>query len=66
VEIDDAYFQNLPRLWLLVDDLHDTPAVGHVEEALNVRIGELKLEGEFFPDEKDKVPSGDKRTDLRS
>ena len=66
VEIDDAYFQNLPRLWLRVDDLHDKPAVTLVEQALNARVGELQLKGEFLPDEKDKVSSGDKRTDLRS
>lgn len=66
VEIDDAYFQNLPRLWLRVDDLHSTTSVGRVEEALTKRLNEQNLTGEFHPDEKLKTPTGDKKTDLRS
>jgi len=66
VEIDDPFFQNLPRLWLLVDDLNDAQAVETVERALTQRLGELAVKGEFHPDEKQKVPGGDKRTDLRS
>ena len=34
VEIDEAYFQNLPRLWLVVDDLNDLDAVGGIENKL--------------------------------
>ena len=66
VEIDEVYFQNLPRLWLLVDDLHDTAAVAGIEQALTLRLDEQNLEGEFHPEEQDKVPCGDKHTDLRS
>lgn len=67
VEIDDACFQNLPRLWLLVDDLNDAEAVNVVEHALTTRLGELKAHGELHPGETHKVAaSDDKRTDLRS
>ncbi|MFK3796942.1 MULTISPECIES: hypothetical protein [unclassified Pseudomonas] len=66
VKIDDAYFQNLPRLWLLVDDLHDRAAVNDIEQVLTQRLSEQHLTGEFHPDEKPKMPCGDKKTDLRS
>ncbi len=66
VAIDDAYFQNLPRLWLLVDDLNDSAAVSGIEHALTTRLDQLQLAGEFHPGETHKVPSGDKVTDLRS
>lgn len=62
VEIDEAYFQNLPRLWLLVSNLTDSG----IEQALTRRLAELQLAGEFHPQEKPKVASGDKNTDLRS
>jgi hypothetical protein len=47
VEIDDLYFQNLPRLWLVVDSLNDQTAVNGVEQALTTRLNELDLTGEF-------------------
>jgi hypothetical protein len=66
VEIEDVYFQNLPRLWLLVDDLHDVAAIAGIEQALTLRLDELSLEGEFHPPEVEKQPCGEKNTDLRS
>ncbi|WP_110949112.1 hypothetical protein [Pseudomonas bohemica] len=66
VTIDEAYFHNLPRLWLVVKDLNDTSAVGDIEQKLGQHFGELEVKGEFRPVEKEKVPCGDKNTDLRS
>jgi hypothetical protein len=67
VEIDDLYFQNLPRLWLVVDSLNDQTAVNGVEQALTTRLNELDLTGEFHPPEKEKLPCGSEdKTDLRS
>jgi len=67
VEIDDVYFQNLPRLWVVVDSLNDRAAVNGVEQALTTRLNELDLSGEFRPAEKDILPCGsEKNTDLRS
>lgn len=67
VEIDDLYFQNLPRLWLVIGNLKDETAVQGVEQALSTRLQELELRGEFRPEEKDILPCGnDKNTDLRS
>jgi len=66
VEIDEAYFHNLPRLWLVVKDLNDTSAVGDIEQALGQRFQDINVKGEFRPVEKEKVACGDKKTDLRS
>jgi hypothetical protein len=67
VEIDDLYFQNLPRLWVVVDRLDDETAVNHVEQAVIARSNELALPGEFHPEEKPNLPCGsENNTDLRS
>lgn len=67
VEIDDLYFQNLPRLWVVVDRLDDETAVNHVEQAVIARSNELALSGEFHPEEKPNLPCGsENNTDLRS
>ncbi|HXR00677.1 MAG TPA: hypothetical protein VN798_09825 [Pseudomonas sp.] len=66
VEIDAAFFQNLAKLWLKVDDLQDKAAVKIIEDALIARLGELQIAGDFFPGETQRVPSEDKHTDLRS
>lgn len=66
VEIDAAYFQNLPRLWLVVEDLNDLDAVGGIENKLGKHFQELDVKGEFRPIEKPKVSCDDKNTDLRS
>jgi hypothetical protein len=49
IAIDEAYFQDLPCLWLLVDDLHNKASVQVVENALKARLAEEKLSGKFYP-----------------
>lgn len=67
VEIDEVYFQNLPRLWLVVDSLTDQTATGITENALKTRLTELDLPGEFYPAESHQTPCGeDVNKDLRS
>lgn len=66
VEIDEAFFQNLPRLWLVVDDLNDTSAIRKIEDELGSHFNELAVKGEFRPVDKPKVSCEDKNTDLRS
>ena len=66
VEIDEAYFHNLPRLWLVVEDLNDLDAVGGIKNKLGEHFRELEVKGKFRPIEKPKVAGEDKSTDLRS
>lgn len=66
IQIDEAYFQNLPRLWLVIKDLNDLSAVGNIEQVLSEHFKALDVKGEFRPVEKPKVTSDDKHTDLRS
>lgn len=65
VKIEEAHFQNLPRLWLVVKSLDDS-YVRKIEQVLGKHFEELKLKGEFAPVEKPKVSSDEKNTDLRS
>jgi hypothetical protein len=71
VEIDGVYFENLPHLWLRVDDLDDQQDIDLVIKKLQARIGALGLEGEFNPAElpTSSVPHKDEdeiNKDLRS
>jgi hypothetical protein len=66
VEIDDAYFQDLPCLWLTVKDLHDQQTVSVVEQALKARLGELKLGGTFYPVDTPATQKDSDARDLRS
>lgn len=75
VEIDDKFFENLPHLWLVVDDLNDQEAIAKVKEAVAKRADTLKLEGEFNPQYQHRdqaqsssssAPHEDANTDLRS
>lgn len=65
VTIDEAYFQNLPRLWLVVKSLNDG-YVGELEHVLGKHFDALEVKGKFRPVEKPKVSSDEKNTDLRS
>ncbi|WP_296187119.1 hypothetical protein [Pseudomonas sp. UBA1879] len=66
VEIDEAFFQNLPRLWVKVADLNDTAALEKIQKELGTHFSEVAVKGEFFPADKPKVACEDKNTDLRS
>ena len=70
VEIDGVYFENLPHLWLRVDDLDDQKDIDLVIEKLKARIAALNLKGEFNPAELPKAaPHKDEdeiNKDLRS
>jgi hypothetical protein len=66
VEIDDVYFEDLPCLWLRVDDLYDKPSVEVVEKALRARLEALKLPGEFYPSETAVSQKDSDARDLRS
>jgi len=65
VKIDEAYFQNLPKVWVVVDSLDDS-YVSKTEQALGKHFDELQVKGKFHPLDKPKVCSDDKNTDLRS
>jgi len=66
VEIDEVYFQNLPRLWLRVD-LEKQEKIDEVKKKLEARVKALGVEGEFFPGESRQTPCGDDvNKDLRS
>jgi len=67
VKIDEDFFQNLPRLWVVVDSLNDGAAIQRVEQAVTERTNKLAVPGEFRPEEKHALPCGsEKNTDLRS
>lgn len=67
VEIDEVYFQNLPRLWLQINDLNDGEATADIKNVLVARLKALGVEGEFFPGESRQTPCGDDvNKDLRS
>jgi hypothetical protein len=67
VAIDNDYFQDLPCLWLRVDDVHDQAAVDRVKQAVTARLQEQQLHGEFFPQELPGTEEGSSDArDLRS
>ena len=65
-EVDDQYFINLPKLWLRVDDLKNLQATDDVKQALQARLDEQQLTGEFYPSPLSKRKSEKDARDLRS
>ena len=68
VVIDAAYFQNLPHLWIVVDQLHDATSTDPdlVRDAVESRVKQENLGGEFYPQDEPEGSSEGKNTDLRS
>ncbi|CAI3788556.1 hypothetical protein AHFPHNDE_02233 [Pseudomonas sp. MM227] len=48
---EGTHEQNLQRLWLVVADICDNPAVAAVEARLRTALDKQNMEGEFYPAE---------------
>ena len=68
IVIDDAFFKNLPHLWIRVDKFHDTASTDTdlVRDAVESRVKQENLGGEFYPQDEPEGSSEGKNTDLRS
>jgi hypothetical protein len=56
---EGTHDQNVPGVWLVVDDIDDSDQVLEIEEEVRQRLQALGLKGEFYPAE-----SGDTRASI--